>query len=237
VIKIIPAAQRHYADHGWLKTNWLFSFSDYYDPQNVDFGTVRVFNDDIILPHNGFGTHAHHDMEIVTVMRAGAITHRDSMGTKAVINAGEIQRMSAGSGVTHSEHNLGDVPVHLYQVWFPPRHINAKPSYEQKAFANADASAPALNALEPLVSGFGHANALSIDSDAMMGQAFLQAGHTLTIPLAPGRGLFLYPASGAMTVNGKALGALDQGRISQEREVTLVAQQDATLIAIEVIGV
>ncbi|OQW95695.1 MAG: hypothetical protein BWK77_07025 [Verrucomicrobia bacterium A1] len=117
--QVIRAAQRHFSDFGWLKTFWLFSFSDYYDPENVQFGTLRVFNDDVVAPGTGFPAHPHQEMEIITVVLEGEMTHEDSMGNQAVIRAGDVQRMSAGTGLTHSEFNLADKPVHFYQVWVP----------------------------------------------------------------------------------------------------------------------
>lgn len=233
MIRTIKAADRHFADHGWLKTYWLFSFSDYYDEQNMEFGTLRVFNDDIVDAGQGFGMHGHRDMEIVTVMLKGAVSHQDSMGNKTVIKAGEVQRMSAGSGVMHSEYNRGTEPLHLYQVWFPPRRPGGKPSYEQKDFS----AEPQLNRLLPVVSGFGHAGAMTINSDAAMSLAKLDGGARIDVPLAPGRGLFVYVTEGAVTVNGTALGANDQARISGERAVSLAATSPSKLIAVEVAGV
>ena len=116
MIHVIRADERHFTDFGWLKTYWLFSFSEYYDPTNIQFGALRVFNDDVVAPHTGFGTHPHEDMEIITIVLDGEVTHEDSLGTKAVIRAGDVQRMSAGTGIQHSEFNLGEAPVHFYQI-------------------------------------------------------------------------------------------------------------------------
>jgi redox-sensitive bicupin YhaK (pirin superfamily) len=233
MIRIIKAAERHSGDLGWLKTLWLFSFSDYYDPDNLEFGTLRVFNDDVVAPGTGFGMHGHRDMEIVTVMLAGAITHQDSIGTNAVISAGEVQRMSAGSGVMHSEYNRGSVPVHLYQVWFPPRRPGGKPSYEQASFV----AKRERNRLVHLVSGFAHPGALAINSDAAMSAADLDAGSGLSIALAAGRGLLIYVTSGALTVNGTAIAAGDQARITAERTLSVTATAASSIIAVEVAGV
>ena len=117
MIHVIRADDRHFTDFGWLKTYWLFSFSEYYDPVNIQFGALRVFNDDVVAPHTGFGTHPHQEMEIITIVLDGEVTHEDSLGTKAVIRAGDVQRMSAGTGIRHSEFNLGEVPAHFYQIW------------------------------------------------------------------------------------------------------------------------
>ena len=120
MIQVITATERHFSDFGWLKTYWLFSFADYYDPGNIQFGALRVFNDDVVEPGAGFPTHPHEEMEIITLVQSGEITHEDSMGNRAVMRAGEVQRMSAGTGLTHSEFNLGREPVHFFQVWILP---------------------------------------------------------------------------------------------------------------------
>lgn len=129
MIKIIPKGKRHFSDFGWLKTYWLFSFSDYFDPDNTRFGALRVFNDDIVAPGTGFPTHPHREMEIITIVLEGEITHKDSMGNKMVIRAGDVQRMSAGTGIIHSEFNLGDEPVHFYQIWIYPDEAELQPGY------------------------------------------------------------------------------------------------------------
>ncbi|MBA3937169.1 MAG: pirin family protein [Planctomycetes bacterium] len=233
MIRIIPAKDRHSADHGWLKPTWLFSFADYHDEDNMQFGTLRVFNDDVIAAGTGFGMHGHRDMEIVTVVLEGAVTHQDSMGNKTVINAGEVQRMSAGTGVMHSEHNRGATPLHLYQVWFPPRKTGIKPDYEQRDYS----AVPRANRLLPVVSGFGHAEAMAINSDAVMSLADLEPGKSITVPLADGRGLFIYVMGGTLTVNGKPLAVHDQARISGEKEVTITGITQAKIITVEVTGV
>ena len=134
MITKISSSSRHHADHGWLSTYFLFSFAEYYDPQNLEFGNLRVFNDDTIAPHSGFSEHDHDNMEIVTIVHEGTLTHRDSMGSVGAISAGEVQYMSAGTGVTHAEMNDGGVPVHLFQIWLYPNEKNAAPRYEQKRF-------------------------------------------------------------------------------------------------------
>jgi redox-sensitive bicupin YhaK (pirin superfamily) len=233
MIHTILAAERHSADHGWLKPTWLFSFADYYDEDNLQFGTLRVFNDDVIAAGTGFGMHGHRDMEIVTVVLDGAVTHQDSMGNKTIIKTGEVQRMSAGTGVMHSEHNRGTGPLHLYQVWFPPRKTGMKPDYEQRDYS----AVPRINRLLPVVSGFGHPEAMTINSDAAMFLADLEPGKSITVPLAPGRGLFIYVMGGTLTVNGKPLAVHDQARITDEKEVTITGTTAAKIITVEVTGV
>jgi quercetin 2,3-dioxygenase len=135
MIERIAAAHRHFRDFGWLKTHWLFSFDDYNDPENINFSSLRVFNDDIIAPHSGFPLHGHKEMEIITVMLSGELTHEDSLGNRATIRAGDIQRMTAGRGIRHSEFNHGDIPVHLYQLWIEPRERGLRPSFQEFNFA------------------------------------------------------------------------------------------------------
>jgi redox-sensitive bicupin YhaK (pirin superfamily) len=138
MIQVIRASERHFTDYNWLQTYWLFSFADYYDPDNIQFGALRVVNDDVVQPHKGFGTHPHEEMEIITIVLEGEVTHADSLGTKAVIRAGDVQRMSAGTGIRHSEFNLGDVPAHFYQIWLYPDTRGVEPGYGQQSFAAAD---------------------------------------------------------------------------------------------------
>ena len=134
MIEIIKADRRHFSDFGWLKTYWLFSFSGYFDPQNIQFGALRVFNDDVVDPGTGFPTHPHEEMEIVTIVLEGEMTHADSMGNKAKIEAGDVQRMSAGAGLAHSEFNLAEKPVHFYQIWMFPDKAGLTPSYDQRHY-------------------------------------------------------------------------------------------------------
>ena len=151
MIQVIRADERHFTDFDWLKTYWLFSFSEYYDPTNIQFGALRVFNDDVVAPHTGFGTHPHEEMEIITIVLDGEVTHEDSLGTKAVMRAGDVQRMSAGTGIHHSEFNLGEVPAHFYQIWIYPDTSGLPPSYDQKSFAGTVWT----NRLVPVASGQG----------------------------------------------------------------------------------
>src|SRR5210317_1297551 len=162
MIEIIKADERHFSDFGWLKTYWLFSFSNYFDPHNIQFGALRVFNDDVVEPGTGFPTHPHEEMEIITIVLDGEMTHEDSMGNKAVIRAGDVQRMSAGTGLTHSEFNLAEQPVHFYQVWLLPDKKNLEPSYDQKSFTFNEWQ----NTLLPIASGQGVENTVSFHTNA-----------------------------------------------------------------------
>jgi redox-sensitive bicupin YhaK (pirin superfamily) len=132
MIRVIRANTRHFTDFGWLQTYWLFSFAEYYDPDNIQFGALRVFNGDVVQPQSGFGTHPHEEMEIITLVLDGEVTHEDSLGNRAVIQAGDVQRMSAGTGIRHSEFNRSDHPVHFYQIWIYPDRRGLVPSYDQK---------------------------------------------------------------------------------------------------------
>ena len=161
-MEIIKANQRHFSDFGWLQTHWLFSFANYFDPRNIQFGALRVFNDDLVAPGTGFPTHPHEEMEIVTIVLDGEMTHADSMGNNAVIRTGDVQRMSAGTGLTHSEFNLASQPVHFYQIWIFPDEAGLRPTYDQKSF-HPDAWR---NRLLPLASGQHLPGTVSFHTDA-----------------------------------------------------------------------
>jgi quercetin 2,3-dioxygenase len=176
MIHVIRAADRHFTDFDWLKTYWLFSFSEYYDPANIQFGALRVFNDDVVAPHTGFGTHAHEDMEIITIVLDGEVTHEDSLGTKAVMRAGDVQRMSAGTGIRHSEFNLGEVPAHFYQIWIYPDTSGLSPSYDQKSFAGTVWT----NRLVPVASGQGLPDVVTFHTDATLSLGSLEAQRSVT---------------------------------------------------------
>ncbi|MEE9543619.1 MAG: pirin family protein [Thermodesulfobacteriota bacterium] len=230
-MKIIRACDRHFSDQGWLKTFWLFSFSDYYDPDNLRHGTLRVFNDDIVEPGEGFGTHPHKEMEIVTIVLSGEITHTDSMGNAHSLKAGEVQRMSAGTGITHSEFNRSTEPLHLYQIWIIPDTSGLTPTYEQKAF-DPDGS---MNNLLPVVSGMGMEGALSIHSDSSIYISKLEAENGLTYEADGGRAIFIYLTSGTIEVNGERLGVCDQARliVEGETELAISAVEESSFVLID----
>jgi hypothetical protein len=230
MLQTIKAYRRQFADYGWLKTHWLFSFSEYYDPNNIQFGNLRVFNDDIIAPKSGFPTHSHREIEIVTIVLAGEITHQDSTGAKEVIKAGDVQRMSAGRGIAHSEFNLGQEPVHLYQIWFYPNISNVQPGYEQKTFA----SILEKNALIPLVSGKNVADVVKINSDASIYVAELDSDRTLEFKTDKSRGTFIYITEGDLEINGQRFKSKDQARIGQEQVLHLKAYEPTKFLLIDV---
>lgn len=229
MIQKIEARQRYRVHQDWLDTYHLFSFANYFDPDNLQFGVLRVFNDDTIGAFSGFDEHAHDNMEIVTIVLEGELTHRDSLGNQASIKAGEVQRMSAGTGIIHAEKNLKDKPVHLYQLWLLPRTRHAKPGYEQKDFSYYPE-----NHLTPVASGFGLEGALQMDSAATIFVGVLEAGKTLEHQVEQGDGTFIYLQTGTLLVNGVQMEAGDQLRIEEEPVLAFQATSQAKFILIDV---
>ena len=229
-MNIIPADKRHFTDMGWLQTYWLFSFSNYYDPDNRGHGKLRVFNDDVVKPGTGFPTHPHDEMEIITIVLKGEISHKDSMGNSGVIRAGEVQRMSAGTGLTHSEYNDAEEDLHFFQVWIRPDVTGLAPSYEQKNYAETEF----LNVLFPLASGQDKAGAVSFHTDATIYRSQLEAGRQLLHRTSTDRKLFVYLTSGNLRVNGEPLAARDQARLVGAETLELAADRDADFILIDV---
>ena len=211
---------------------WLFSFSNYYDPANMGHGKLRVFNDDVVKPGTGFPTHPHEEMEIVTIVLKGEISHKDSMGNGGVIRAGEVQRMSAGTGLTHSEYNEADQDLHFYQIWILPDQNGLVPSYEQKTYSETEFK----NGLFPLASGQGHDGAVSFHTDAAIYRSQLDAGRQLEHDTAKYRKVFIYLTSGTLRVNGQALSERDQARLDGVDKVTLIADEPVDFILIDVPG-
>lgn len=230
MIKVIKTDRRHYSDFGWLKTYWLFSFADYNDPANINHGALRVFNDDIIDPGTGFPTHPHHEMEIVTVVLSGEITHEDSIGNKSVIKPGDVQRMSAGTGLTHSENNFGDKPAHFYQIWIFPDRKGLKPSYDQKSFEPSEWR----NRLLPIVSGRNSDNSVSIQTDATIYRGAIDKGENIDYITDDSRMIFVYLTDGELRINNEILRKNDQARISGESKIILEASKPADLIMIDI---
>ena len=220
MIELIKADTRGSADHGWLKAKHTFSFAEYYNPERVHFGPLRVINEDRIAPGQGFGTHPHRDMEIVTYPISGAIEHKDSMGNGTVINAGEVQRMTAGTGVLHSEFNHSqDEELHLLQIWILPEQDGLEPGYEQTAFPREDK----LNRLRLVASRDGRDGSVTVHQKIDLYASVLEQGTELVHPVANGRRVFLQVVQGGATVNGHAVTDGDGLQISEEREVRIVA--------------
>jgi len=228
-LEIIKSRQRHFSDFGWLKTFWLFSFSNYFDPQNIQFGPLRVFNDDVVDPEVGFPTHPHNEMEIITVVLEGERTHEDSMDKKSFIEVGDVQRMSAGTDLTHSEFNLADTPVHFYQIWILPNTPGLKPSYDQRNFQPSDWQ----NTLLLIASGRGFNDVVNLHTDATIYRSELEAGRSLSFDQASGRRLFLYLRTGEITVDGQRLQACNQARIDSKHPLSLHALLKTDFILID----
>jgi redox-sensitive bicupin YhaK (pirin superfamily) len=230
MIKIIDAAQRHFSDFGWIKTYWLFSFSSYYDPDNIQFGALRVFNDDVVVPGTGFPTHPHEEMEIITIVLEGEITHEDSMGNKSVIQRGDVQRMSAGTGLTHSEFNLADEAVHFYQIWILPDKRGLSPSYDQKRFDSASWK----NTLRPVASGQGCPDTVTFHTDATVYLVDVDSGQEIQFKTRESRRIFVYVTSGELKINGRSVREKDQARIDLENQIHMEAVKPAFIILIDV---
>ncbi|MFA4893824.1 pirin family protein [Brevundimonas sp.] len=217
------------ADHGWLNAKHHFSFANYYDPSRMSWGRLRVWNDDEIAARSGFPPHPHADMEIITYVRTGAITHEDSLGNKGRTGAGDVQVMSAGTGVRHSEFNLEDEMTTLFQIWIEADVRGAKPSWGAKVFPKNDRTGK----FSVLASGDSTDDALTINADARVLGATLNAGESLTYSLAEGRHAYLVPAVGAVEVNGVPLNARDGAAIKDETEITITATADAELVMVD----
>ena len=212
------AADRGRADHGWLDSRHTFSFADYHDPAHMGFHALRVINDDRVQGGKGFGAHPHRDMEILSYVLEGALAHKDSTGTDGVIRPGDVQRMSAGTGVVHSEFNASkDEPVHFLQIWLVPARRGLAPGYEQKAFSARDKR----GRLVLVASPDGEGGSLTIHCDARVHAGLFDRGEGATIELAPGRSAWVQAASGRVRVNGTEIGEGDGAALSDERTVSI----------------
>ncbi len=221
MVRVIPSRARYHFENEWLSTYWHFSFDHYYDPANESFGPLRVFNDDVIRPGGGFPLHPHREMEIVTYVIEGQLEHRDDMGNVGVISPGEIQRMSAGTGVRHSEYNRSkERPLHLLQLWILPAVPRLRPSWEQKQFSR-DARAGKILPVAVPADRAPADGAVRIHQDATIYTSLLRPGETLSHALDRGRRAYLFAIQGGLQVNGETLSAGDQARITGERALTL----------------
>ena len=232
MINMYPAASRYTADHGWLKSNFSFSFADYYDPSNLNFGAMRVLNDDFVAPQEGFGMHPHQEMEIVSIVLSGKLEHRDNLGNHAITSFGEIQRMSAGTGIFHSEFNASsDETLNFLQMWFIPGESNLQPSYETSTFNVLQMR----NQLLPVVSSTGGENVAKIHQDMTIYLSELDAGQSISYTTTPDRKIFVFVLEGDITINGEAkLGKRDSARISDIANVQIEASADARLMLIDI---
>ena len=224
MITVRPSAERGHFDHGWLNTFHTFSFADYHDPKHTHFRNLRVINEDTVQPGGGFGTHPHRDMEIITYILQGALAHKDSMGTGSTIVPGDVQRMSAGTGVLHSEFNHSrDELVHLLQIWIFPSERGLKPSYEQKTFAAEEK----LNRLRLVASPDASDGSVILHSDARVYGSLLEPGASVEHALAQGRGAWIQVVTGAIEVNGKRLAAGDGAGIEDEQLLTITGRAES----------
>jgi hypothetical protein len=227
MITLRPAAARGHAHHGWLDTWHTFSFADYHDPAQMGWSALRVINEDVVAPGTGFGMHGHRDMEIVTWILDGALEHKDSMGNGAVIRPGEAQRMSAGSGVLHSEFNPSqEAPTHLLQIWIEPNVRGVKPSYEQAFFPPEERR----GRLRLIASPDGREGSVVLRQDAALYAALLAPGEAVRHALAPGRRAYLHVARGAVRLKSQSLQHGDGAKIADETDLEIAATQDAEIL-------
>jgi redox-sensitive bicupin YhaK (pirin superfamily) len=227
MIAIRRAEDRGHANHGWLDTYHTFSFGSYRDARHMGFRALRVMNEDFVAPGQGFGTHPHHDMEIVTYVLEGALEHKDSMGNGEVLRPGEFQRMSAGTGITHSEFNPSSTePVHLYQIWLVPDRKGIEPSYEQKRFPDDQRH----NRLRLVASRDAADGSLLIHQDARVFLAMLDGGKELTHGIAVGRHAWLQVLRGAVSLNGQELSTSDGAAVSDEHVLKIQAERGAEVM-------
>lgn len=227
---IIQSETRGAADHGWLRAKHTFSFANYYDPERIEFGVLRVINEDRVAPGQGFGTHPHRDMEIITYVIDGAIEHKDSMGNGTTITPGEIQRMTAGTGVQHSEFNGSqEQELHLLQIWIYPEKKGLEPGYEQTRFAREDK----LNRLRLVGSRDGRDGSVTIHQDVNLYASVLETGNEVTLELQQDRKVFVQIIAGEIVVNGRTLSAGDGAQIEGEESLQLSAVNEAEFLVFD----
>ncbi len=231
MLTIIKAKDRHFNDMGWLQTYWLFSFSDYYDPKNTSHGSLRVFNDDIVQPHTGFNTHPHQEMEIISIILHGEMTHKDTMGNETKIKQHDVQRMTAGTGLQHSERNEGDDPVGFFQIWISPDKKGLDPSYNQKSFEPKywKHRLALIASHQPQ-----EEHVVKLNSEALIFRADLNPKHEVLYTTNNDRCLFIYVIEGELLVNGKSAESRDQVRIKNETQLVLKAGGKCDFVLIDV---
>lgn len=231
MIDIRPRADLGGAQHGWLDTRHHFSFADYHDPARMHWGRLRVWNDDSIAPHSGFPTHAHRDMEIITYVRKGAITHEDSLGNRGRTEAGDVQVMSAGTGIAHSEYNLEDETTELFQIWIYPDQSGLPPSWGTRPFPAGERAGHFIT----LASGMAEdGDALPIRADARLAAATLSAGQVAEYEIAPDRKVYLVAASGRIEIDGQSANAGDGVAVRDEARLRIKALEDSEVVLVDV---
>ena len=227
MIHLRPSAERGYADHGWLRARHSFSFADYHDPDQMGWGVLRVINEDRVAPGMGFGTHGHRDMEIVTYILSGALEHKDSLGHGGVIRRGEVQRMSAGKGIMHSEFNpLPDEETHLLQIWIEPAQRGTRASYEQQALPIEEMR----GRWRLVASPDGAAGSTTIGQDARLWATVLAPGATAEYRLDAGRLAYVQVVSGQLSINGQGLAAGDGAKIADETQLDFLASEETEIL-------
>jgi quercetin 2,3-dioxygenase len=230
---IRPSQERGFADHGWLKSFHSFSFADYFDPKNVEFGALRVINEDRVAPGGGFGTHPHRDMEIISYVLSGELEHRDSMGNGTVIRPGDVQRMTAGTGVMHSERNPSpDNPVHFLQIWIRPDRMGLTPGYEQRTYSDQEKR----GLLRLIVSGDGAEGSVRIHQDLRLYAGLFTGSERADLEIDPGRRLYVHLVRGALTVNGTRLSGGDALTDMNIMDIELRDGVDAEVLVFDLPG-
>lgn len=230
MIDIRPFSTLGGANHGWLDAKHHFSFAGYHDEQRMNWGDLRVWNDDTIAPRTGFPPHPHRDMEIITYVREGAISHQDNLGNRGRTEAGDVQVMSAGSGIQHSEYNLEDVTTRIFQIWIQPSQRGGQPSWGAKPFPKDDRAGQFVT----LASGIaGDEDALPIRAEARVVGATLRAGETAEYPLGTGRFAYLVPATGAVEIDGERVNARDGAAIRDQDVIRVTALEDSEVVLVD----
>ncbi|MEY4730914.1 MAG: hypothetical protein RL020_2072 [Pseudomonadota bacterium] len=227
MITLRKSADRGHANHGWLDSHHTFSFADYYDAKEMGFGSLRVINEDRVAPGMGFGTHGHRDMEIITYVLEGALQHKDSMGNGSVIKPGDVQRMSAGTGVTHSEFNASQTEaVHFLQIWMQPKFTGIQPGYEEKIFSDDEKRGK----LRLIASFDAREGSAKIHQDASIYASIIELNQILTYSLAEGRSAYVHVARGSVDVNGQTLQQGDGAKISHESSLSFITKNAAEFL-------
>ncbi len=231
MIHIVSADERHAVNKGWLKSFWLLSFADYYDPNNIQFGPLRVFNDDVVMPGMGFPAHPHEEMELVTIVLQGEISHKDVLGNQYVIKPGAVLRMTAGTGIIHTELNMTNKPVHYYQLWLYPDKHNMKPSYSHESFKSESWH----NMLLPIASGqrLPLSNLVKLNTNCTIYRCALDAGRAINLPASEDRRYFLYQTSGTLVINRTRIHNKDQARIDMEKNLLFQAEQKCEFMLVD----
>jgi redox-sensitive bicupin YhaK (pirin superfamily) len=231
MIEVRPFAELGAANHGWLQARHHFSFAEYYDPQRMNWGQLRVWNDDEIAPHSGFPSHPHRDMEIITYVRKGAITHKDNLGNQGRTETGDVQVMSAGTGIAHSEYNLEDTATQIFQIWIQPNQTGQPPKWAARPFPKGQRAGTFIT----LASGYAEdSDALPIRSDARMLAATLLAGQSAEYPLGPTRKAYLVGATGSFEINGELAKARDGVALRDVAMIQVTALEDSEIVLVDV---